>query len=135
MSDPVVYQIKVPVLYKDDVVESVKETAGKATDTAGYTLTGTIDKSATSEIQFDPFTIAAGLWVGHLVINTVGAMAVEEVARALLKKLRERNGKGKAPKGSPLKVVFVLPDTSTVEIDVDDPDAKAKLAKLAPPKP
>jgi hypothetical protein len=135
VSDPIVYQIQIPAPYADDVTESVKEAAGKATGTDDYKLTGKVQTVSTSEIQFDPVTIAAGIWVGHLVLNSVASLAVEEMARTLLKKMRNRKGKGEAPKDSPMKLVLILPDTSKVELVVDDPGTEAKLRALAVPKP
>jgi hypothetical protein len=132
MSDPIVYQIVVPELYEEDVVQAVQEVAASSTQGGALTLT-TVDSRAASEMQFDPFTIGAALWIGKLVVEGVATVVIEEVTRTLIEKMRNRNKGGAAATESPTTVVVVLPDTTEVELDANDPDIEAKLAALAAP--
>jgi hypothetical protein len=134
MSDPIIYQIVVPELYEEDVVQSVQEVAASGTEDGGFTLT-TSDSRVTSEMQFDPFTIGTALWIGKLIVEGVAPVVIEDVTRKLLEKMRQRKKASVATIEPPATVIVVLPDTNEVELDANDPNVEAKIAALATPTP
>ncbi len=135
MTEPAPFFITIAVEYEDDVRSSLEEVAKDAGVEKGFTLEDGGPPSAASEMQFDPVTVAAGLWVGHIVLNQVGNMTIQAVIKKLVKKVREKASQkstSESPEKPNTKIVLLLPDISSVTLDLTDAaDVEIKIKKLA----
>ena len=131
MNEPAVFQITVAAPYAASVKESLEEAAAEAGVTDGFRLDEGDPSVPPSEMQFDPVSIAVGLYVANLVLTSVADMAVESVVRKLISKMKAKK-KAAPPELPPAKIVLFLPDMSEVYIDVTDgQDVEIQLRRLS----
>ena len=131
MDESTVFQITVATPYAASVRESLDEAAAEAGVIDGFHLTEGDPSASPSEMQFDPISIAVGLYVANLVLKSVTDITIESVIRKLLKKMKAKMKAGPSELPS-AKIVLLLPDLSEMDLDLTDPDGvEIKLRRLA----
>jgi hypothetical protein len=135
MDEPTIFQITVAAPYAASVKESLDEAAAEAGVSDGFHLEEGDSNSPPSEMQFDPISIAVGLYVANLVLTAVGDLTVESVVRKLITKMKAKmQAKKKVAPAElpPARIVLLLPDMSEMYLDLTDADGvEVKLRKLA----
>jgi 5,10-methenyltetrahydromethanopterin hydrogenase len=128
MDEPLAVQITLPKAYEEALRESVEEAARESGVEQAFDLAEVKSPVPDSELQFDPFTIAAGLYVANLIVSSIAGDVIPATLRKLVKKIRGEHPK---PPESSAIIVILLPDATIVRFDVYDRESVANgLAKV-----
>jgi hypothetical protein len=112
------YTVIVPASWQGDLEQAVSDVAHSgAHGEAGIEVTEGDIESATAELAFDPFTIAAVLYVGDIVVKAAVGLGVTETLKSLLK----RRATHAAP--VPERLVVLTPTGEVLEITVGDSES------------
>ena len=115
-----IFNIGLPADLEEELADALKEAAAENGAAGHYTLTKQDSEKAASELNFDPFTVAAGIYVGKLVISGVSSYFIRCALDRVAKKLQENRNKDKSNKGA---ITVVMPDGSIEKIDPANPAA------------
>jgi hypothetical protein len=132
MGEPTVFQITVSAPYAASVRESLDEAAAEAGVIDGFHLDAADANTPPSELQFDPISIAVGLYVANLVLSSVTDITIESVIRKLITKMKAKKKKAAPSELPPAKIVLLLPDLTEMYLDLTDAEGvEVKLRRLA----
>jgi hypothetical protein len=124
------YEIVLPASLEAELVDALKEAAAENGAASHYTLAKQDSAKAVSELNFDPFTVAAGIYVGKLIISGVSSYFIRKALDRVATKLQEARSKDKSNKGV---ITVIMPDGSVEKIDPADPAAlSAALNRISP---
>ncbi len=128
-----VYEIVIPKDMENELTAALKDAAETSNAVGHYTLTkGDADK-AISELRFDPITIAAGIYVGKLIVSGVSSYfircALDRVAKKMQDSRAQKKGQGKE------FLTVVMPDGSVEKLDPSDAAGLAAALDRISPKP
>ena len=125
-----IYEIVVPASLEAELVHALKDAAAENGAADHYTLTKGDAEKAASELNFDPFTVAAGIYVGKLIVSGVSSYFIRKALDRVAKKLQEARSKDKSNKGV---ITITMPDGRVEKIDPADPAAlSAALNRISP---
>lgn len=126
MDEPAVFQITLPRAYAEGLRDALDTAAREAGMAEGFQLDEVDTSASASEMQFDPITVAAGLYVANLVVNSVAGAVVASGLQKLIAKMKaDRSG---APAR---RIALLLPDLSVVYLDPNDAaGVEASLRRL-----
>lgn len=124
MTEPLEYRVAIPSLYADDLREAVAEVAVEEGAEAGLRVEDVpLDEEALSELGFDPFLIAAGIYVGHLLVNAGAGMVARAVLEKVIAKIR-----GKRPaEPQKIEIEVLTSDLRSVRISIGSDDGTIKI--------
>lgn len=128
MDESLTVQITLPKAYEEVLRESVEEAARECGAEEAFDLAEVKSPVPESELQFDPFIIAAGLYVANLIVSAVAGDVIPAALHKLVEKIRGAHSK--PPESSEI-IVILLPDATVVRLDVHDTESAADgLAKV-----
>jgi len=132
MAEPAVFQITLPAAYAEGLSEALDAAAEETGIVEGFQLDEADPASSASEMQFDPITTVAGIYVANLVVQSVAQTVAGHFIASGLQKLIAKL-KTDDPSGAPARrtALLMLPDQSVVSIDLNDPaSVEAVLRRL-----